>query len=417
MEEERSQCNICYGEYTTTGSHRMASLKCGHIFGLECIEKWISISKKSYCPSCSVPCKKAQIRIIYATKILAYDESKESELISKYIDEKEKRKSLENEVIALKAQNEILKMTLKNASEIKQTEEFKLHMRFLRFNKIHFHPESSLIEIDPINNVVLISCFARGSFGIFKYSIQDFSVSSFIKFKNRIKDMKLSPFKDGLLLVTAGSELFLLNVYTETAVLSHQFDTNVISVSFDSKIRDRCFVGDDKGIVYVFNLASRSFNSSIVSEYPILALCVCNEEIYACTNFEIFKVKMNSELQLESKKIDFEYGGIATNVHSDCRNVLVTIREPEFKTTYMLLGFKDLHFRPGTKQVYRHIDQIHDRFIYIVDDEKNSIKVLSTDSLLTVYLYSFNEDVVNFAISQKIFAVLTKKGVYSFDVN
>lgn len=50
-EEVGSSCTICYEPMYEAGSHRAASLKCGHIFGSECIRKWLQ--QKSRCPQCN----------------------------------------------------------------------------------------------------------------------------------------------------------------------------------------------------------------------------------------------------------------------------------------------------------------------------------------------------------------------------
>lgn len=52
--------------WTATGNHRIVSIKCGHLFGKNCIEKWIARKpKESKCPQCNNPCSKRDIRQIY----------------------------------------------------------------------------------------------------------------------------------------------------------------------------------------------------------------------------------------------------------------------------------------------------------------------------------------------------------------
>ena len=38
--DDSMTCNICFEPWSNTGTHRISSLKCGHFFGLACIEKW-----------------------------------------------------------------------------------------------------------------------------------------------------------------------------------------------------------------------------------------------------------------------------------------------------------------------------------------------------------------------------------------
>lgn len=81
---EAIQCSICLESWTLNGPHRIVSLKCGHLFGkrylhqvvpnyspLSCIEKWLKNS--GTCPQCKSSGRMADIRAIYALKIVALD--------------------------------------------------------------------------------------------------------------------------------------------------------------------------------------------------------------------------------------------------------------------------------------------------------------------------------------------------------
>lgn len=49
-------CLICFEKFHSTGKHRIVSLRCGHIFGRECIEKWVAVSKylkKNHASACN----------------------------------------------------------------------------------------------------------------------------------------------------------------------------------------------------------------------------------------------------------------------------------------------------------------------------------------------------------------------------
>lgn len=39
--EDHSSCPICEERWTATGDHRLCSLPCGHLFGLQCIRHWM----------------------------------------------------------------------------------------------------------------------------------------------------------------------------------------------------------------------------------------------------------------------------------------------------------------------------------------------------------------------------------------
>jgi hypothetical protein len=58
-----SRCMICLNDWLEQGPHRVVSLKCGHIFGRDCIFKWLS--KESVCPICKEPSVREDIRMLY----------------------------------------------------------------------------------------------------------------------------------------------------------------------------------------------------------------------------------------------------------------------------------------------------------------------------------------------------------------
>lgn len=40
-EESGDTCAICFEEWTNAGEHRLAALRCGHLFGYSCIQRWL----------------------------------------------------------------------------------------------------------------------------------------------------------------------------------------------------------------------------------------------------------------------------------------------------------------------------------------------------------------------------------------
>ncbi|KAL1925350.1 uncharacterized protein VTP21DRAFT_233 [Calcarisporiella thermophila] len=99
-EEEGNLCSICFEPLASNGAHRMVSIKCGHIFGMQCIKKWFLRSKKdkiSRCPECNTPGKTRDIRVIYAKKVIATDTTEKEELLEELKREKIARQSAEIE--------------------------------------------------------------------------------------------------------------------------------------------------------------------------------------------------------------------------------------------------------------------------------------------------------------------------------
>ncbi|KAJ2445031.1 RING finger and WD repeat domain-containing protein 3, partial [Coemansia sp. RSA 2424] len=85
---DSSTCPICFEGWTISGGHRLASLKCGHLFGRSCIRKWLSQKQnssshqqqsvragggKSCCPECKQPATLRDVRILFARSVTAVD--------------------------------------------------------------------------------------------------------------------------------------------------------------------------------------------------------------------------------------------------------------------------------------------------------------------------------------------------------
>jgi hypothetical protein len=54
-------CSICFEPWTNSGIHRLVCLKCGHLFGEGCIDRWVKSNPK--CPQCNRPSKRTGILI------------------------------------------------------------------------------------------------------------------------------------------------------------------------------------------------------------------------------------------------------------------------------------------------------------------------------------------------------------------
>ncbi|GFS01423.1 E3 ubiquitin-protein ligase RFWD3-like [Elysia marginata] len=85
---EENSCSICLEPWSTGGEHRITSLKCGHLFGLSCITKWVDQDKS--CPQCKAKAKKSEFRGLFVKNIMAEDTSQRDRALLLLELEKEK---------------------------------------------------------------------------------------------------------------------------------------------------------------------------------------------------------------------------------------------------------------------------------------------------------------------------------------
>jgi E3 ubiquitin-protein ligase RFWD3 len=410
-----SSCPICMAEYTLNGEHRAVSLKCGHLFGSECITKWMSTYKRNYCPTCLAPCRKSHIRPLFAVKIEATDVEKEKEMIDKYIKESKIRKELEIEIIKLKSQIEIMKTSSKQMQSTSKIKRSKIHMNFQKYCKIHFFPDNSIIGLDAINQAVLISCCKNGQFGLFKYSLYDFSIYSFIELGSPVKDFKISPFNDGLCLVAHGMSASLLNIYTENVVKSFNFEFSVSAIEFCILDRSIVFVADLAGWLYICNLETVAISKIKVCGENIHSIAMLDEMLYIATVFGVYLYKGKNFDKVSFEKININPSCICSSITSDGVYAFAVFRDTEYNVTGALLGEKFIVFKPEAKQFFRHNDKVLNDYLMLSDDNKNSIQVLDINTLQMVFSYTFKEPIVGFCGDLSILTVLTKRGIYIYN--
>lgn len=81
-----NSCPICFCDYETAGNHRVSSLACGHMFGYQCISKWIQSKprKEARCPECNAPAKKSDIRKHFIKNIVCIDSAERARLKNEF---------------------------------------------------------------------------------------------------------------------------------------------------------------------------------------------------------------------------------------------------------------------------------------------------------------------------------------------
>lgn len=105
-DDEGESCPICFEPWSNSGNHRLASLKCGHLFGQSCIEKWLQ-GQGGKCPHCNSKAKKSDIRVIYAKTLKTIDTTERDRAIKDLEREREERRKAEIEAAQLRLQHQL----------------------------------------------------------------------------------------------------------------------------------------------------------------------------------------------------------------------------------------------------------------------------------------------------------------------
>ncbi|XP_053674700.1 E3 ubiquitin-protein ligase RFWD3 [Anopheles nili] len=95
-DDDGTVCSICLDEWTVTGDHRVVSLKCGHLFGMSCIKRWLQdkTAATRSCATCKAKATVRDMRFIFARSIKAVDNTEEEMLREQVEIEKKKNTEL-----------------------------------------------------------------------------------------------------------------------------------------------------------------------------------------------------------------------------------------------------------------------------------------------------------------------------------
>lgn len=248
---EEETCPICFEPWTNSGSHRLVCLKCGHLFGENCIERWVKSNPK--CPQCNVVARKHDIRRIYARAIKCQDTTELDQALKDIEKEKMLRKKAEinasetklqyqqinDELNALTNKYKALLSQLNSGTNVKSSI-FSLPVNNLTGSTNMNYTQDKLINItDNVSGGCRIVAFSdRHSallvsqpsnspifpgFGIKKINFLDFKVSQYIPVHSKlIRDMALNNNDDGIVL-SCGLDKMIKMTNISSNTLIHSF--------------------------------------------------------------------------------------------------------------------------------------------------------------------------------------------------
>ncbi|KAM0687309.1 RING finger and WD repeat domain-containing protein 3, partial [Conglomerata obtusa] len=284
-DDEADCCPICLSEYTVEEIHRPTSLKCGHIFGNQCLANWSKRKGSLLCPTCFAKNRKSDVRILYGTSLRIYDTSHKNDLLQKFIDEKSKNEKLQQENLHLKTsidyfQAEIIRYEQMHDEKMKNNDiiEDEKNDDYIFFAKINDKNAKAIILSDNVNGKIFISSRNSTSVG---YKILESNYCSFeyVKLFERkkdacfISDMKMSTFNDGLMLVSYANEIKLINSCTNNILIGFETKNNVKAICFDTRNRTMIFYADDIGFLHIYDLIKLCDIQTIFLSKNINTIC------------------------------------------------------------------------------------------------------------------------------------------------
>lgn len=264
-------CPICLDSWGNSGEHRLVSLKCGHLFGSQCVQRWLKAQtvKERSCPTCKSKTSIKDIRHIYARRLVAADTSQLTTL-QKQIDVLQAEKcrvelELQKSRIAHRAcmlQLEVLRSTLMKSqppkeAPVRKSWRFALEKNLeickdggCRVMTYNCRTYELYVTQKSTNNLF-------PGYGIRKISCVDYKLGQFVHLHPRpIRDITYSQPRDLLLSVGLDSSARIV----ERGILSKTVQCGVPlwSCSWDYLRSNEFYVGGVGGVIHQYDVRNPS---------------------------------------------------------------------------------------------------------------------------------------------------------------
>jgi len=318
--ESSSTCMICMEEWTIVSGHRLCCLKCGHLFGRSCIERWIKEKgQNAKCPTCNKPTKKADLRDLWCKTIKATDNTELSRLQQSLEHEQKLRKSDSAVIFHQNIKLEMLHSDLERLKKgiLERDEKIaRLQAILDRYNKLRAQKlaaayegdasfmnqinDDDLTEIDIDVNVepkelkgmfhfaekvessatggcksfalcttasiILVAQPAPqgtrnvfGGFGLRKYSTLDTNIREFIPLHSKIiTSIQLKPVGDLILTSSQDKRIRLTSITNNTCIQSYQSQYEPTCVAWSTHRDQQFYVASGNCYVSLYDIRNTS---------------------------------------------------------------------------------------------------------------------------------------------------------------
>ncbi|KAI5100403.1 E3 ubiquitin-protein ligase RFWD3, partial [Silurus meridionalis] len=303
-EGEGETCSICFEPWTTSGEHRLATLRCGHLFGFTCIDRWLK-GQGAKCPQCNKKAKRADIVLLYAHKLRAVDNTEQESLKRSLEQEQSLRRKAELEAAQCRLQLQVvtdecgklrkevqelrrLMAQTPSSSTQSQSSILSLSQRLESSSRGSFvfskavlvsqaggcrvmsycEPLSCLLASQPSPHASLVP-----GFGVKKISTVNLKASHYVPIHiKQIRGLAFNRQQDGLLLSAAfDNTIKLTSLFTNTVVQAYNTGKPVWSCCWCHDNNNYIYAGLSNGSVRVYD--TRDTSTHVQELAPLRSSC------------------------------------------------------------------------------------------------------------------------------------------------
>ncbi|KAL7676135.1 hypothetical protein ACOME3_002394 [Neoechinorhynchus agilis] len=267
LSEDDDVCPICFDPFSTEGPHRLVSLRCGHLYGKDCVAKWLRHSDR--CPQCNKTARARDMRRIYGRRIVQVDTSEVEILKSKLRTESTMRREFEmtvaemkTELLSLQRQLDVYKSINLNKPKLSS----KIECRLLKSKRMEHSTGGRVLTFSYALQSFIFSRKSHSpllkgyGIGLLDMNAANGLVSNDLPrppvlHSADIKDIKCNYDQNPTLVLTAGFDGFVkaYDLRTGQCDLDLELDRPVWSCEFGSGGTHSVYCGTTNGVVSEYN--------------------------------------------------------------------------------------------------------------------------------------------------------------------
>lgn len=285
-------CPICLDHWEMTGTHRLTSLKCGHLFGHSCIRRWLQTCQHGsrVCPQCKARAAMRDIRFIYAKRICALDKSEEYRLTDLLNAEKASSSKLNQTVAMLRME---LAMKNKHLAELECKLEYYqkqqpgsvgcttqlvqqagLRYKFAKDKHIDMSKDSGCRVMLAARQSCTLAISQKSNqtlfpgFGVRTFDIRTFRSTNYLHMSSKpVRDLCYSTNEELIAAATLEKCVKLFSVRSRIVVNTFiPADKPIWACALDSDAKNFIYLGSGHGSTYIYDLRAAD---TFVKEFRI----------------------------------------------------------------------------------------------------------------------------------------------------
>lgn len=294
-------CPICFESWTSSGEHRLVSLKCGHLFGSSCIVRWLKPRENRVCPTCKSKAIVKDIRFIYARSVSFVDNS-EIEAVKLELERtKTAKNGVEFELKCLKSTQELQKNKINALKAV--IEKLKSNpSELITFEKWHFSTEKNLpvsqqgecrvFTYNKRQNSLFISQMNSNNLfsgcNVEELDCETYNISNLTRLHQKeIRGITYSDHLNLVMSVSLDKKIKILSANSGSEAMSIPTDVALWCCSWDVSEPNRICVGGTSGNIMLYDIRQTKaclFRVHDTKDWtPVISLASVSDNVVSCS--------------------------------------------------------------------------------------------------------------------------------------